>query len=197
MWTCLNLYKLLVLFDSKSTYRPNILSPWYYFFLRSEIGIFNNFVKTVDLVKNTGTWTRRQSLSTGTLHTSSSLIQWNIEVCFLHYSLLIQSLSCIKCFNWEGLPFWNREKERTGSTFLNLLQGNSLHLFSSLGISCSETAIEQVEFSLLPLSSISLIPIHEGDLLLVCSSKCWNSLLKRYLDELYSVTPYHWQNILV
>ena len=128
MWTCLNLYKLLVLFDSKSTYRPNILSPWYYFFLRSEIGIFNNFVKTVGLVKNTGTWTRRQSLSTGTLHTSSSLIQWNIEVCFLHYSLLIQSLSCIKCFNWEGLPFWNREKERTGSTFLNLLQPPSFFL---------------------------------------------------------------------
>ena len=58
----------------------------------------------------------------------------------------------------KGLPFGNGEKEWTGSTFLDWLQGDS-HLFSTQGISCSKTPLEQIEFSLLPLSLTSpLIP---------------------------------------
>ena len=55
----------------------------------------------------------------------------------------------------KGLPFWNGEKERTGSTFLDWLQGNSLPLFSPKGISFSKTLLEQVEFSWLLLFSTS------------------------------------------
>lgn len=56
----------------------------------------------------------------------------------------IQSPFYIKCFNWERLSVLKWRKKQTGSKCLNWLQGNSLHLFSSQGISCSENPLEQV-----------------------------------------------------
>ena len=65
----------------------------------------------------------------------------------------IQSPFYIKCFNWERPSVLKWRKRQTGSKCLNWLQGNSLHLFSSQGISCSENPLEQVELSVLLLSS--------------------------------------------
>ena len=158
------------------------------------------------LIRDTGTWTPRESPSTETLRTSSSfdlMGNWS-----MHSSgpVCTSNLLPVLCALTEkSLPFWNGEKEWTGSTFLDLSQGNSPRLFSSQGISCSKTPLEQVEFSLLSLSSTSplipnpqeLLALNKSNLLLVHLCKIWNFSLKKNLDEWYFVTLYHWQNILV
>ena len=112
------------------------------------------------LVQTTSTWTRRKSPSTETLRTSPSfdpMGHWSMHpsgpVCTSDLPPVLSALT------EKGLPVWNGEKKWTVSTFLDWLQGDSLCLFSSKGISCSKTPIEHVEFSLL-LLHISFNSVH-------------------------------------
>ena len=96
-------------------------------FIRREIEIFNNYVNTLGLVQNTGTWTRGEFPFTETLGTSSSFDpvgHWSMHpsgpVCTSNLPPVLSALT------EKGLPFWNQEKEWTGSTFLDWLQGDTL-----------------------------------------------------------------------
>ena len=142
-------------------------------FLRREIGIFNNFVNTLGAGPSPKHrhMNSYESPSTEILRTSSSfdlMGHWK-----MHPSgpVCTSNLPPVWCTLTEkGLPFWNGEKEWTGSTFSDLSQDDSLRLFSPQGISCSKTPLGQVELPLLSLSSTSPLIPHRQEQFASCSS---------------------------
>ena len=72
------------------------------------------------LIKNAGTWTRRESATTETLRASTSfdpMGHWSMDpsgsVCAPNLPSVLIALT------GNSLPFWNGEKEQTGSMFLD------------------------------------------------------------------------------
>ena len=72
------------------------------------------------LIKNAGTWTRRESPTTETLGASTSfnpMGHWSMD---LSGSVCASNLpSVLSALTENSLPFWNGEKEQTGSMFLD------------------------------------------------------------------------------